>query len=213
MKLLLPFSVLMIFLLSACNTVPTKTPSPTNPPPTKTSLPRSTPTPRPIWVDACVTDSTIYIRKGPGKEHEALGGMVSGTCMSIQGRNRDSSWVYMVSEDGKAGWVAAALLTIEGNLNRVSVKSNTVSLSLAPTSKVIPTSTRKPVVVATNTPRPMVIQPTVQNANCSPAYPGVCIPPRPPDLDCGDIPYRRFTVLPPDPHGFDRDSDGIGCES
>jgi len=23
---------------------------------------------------------------------------------------------------------------------------------------------------------------------------------------------RRFTVLPPDPHDFDGDDDGIGCE-
>ena len=50
-------------------------------------------------------------------------------------------------------------------------------------------------------------------ANCDPAYPTVCIPPPPPDLDCADIPYRRFTVLPPDPHHFDGDGDGIGCES
>ena len=49
--------------------------------------------------------------------------------------------------------------------------------------------------------------------NCDPAYPDVCIPPPPPDLSCKDIPYRRFRVLPPDPHGFDRDGDGIGCES
>jgi len=41
----------------------------------------------------------------------------------------------------------------------------------------------------------------------------VCIPPAPPDLDCGDISYRRFEVRPPDPHGFDGDHDGIGCES
>lgn len=47
---------------------------------------------------------------------------------------------------------------------------------------------------------------------CSPAYPNVCIPPPPPDLDCGDVPYRRFSVLPPDPHRFDGDHDGIGCE-
>ena len=47
---------------------------------------------------------------------------------------------------------------------------------------------------------------------CDPSYPDVCIPPPPPDLDCRDIPYRRFRVLPPDPHGFDRDRDGIGCE-
>ena len=48
--------------------------------------------------------------------------------------------------------------------------------------------------------------------NCSSAYPGVCIPPVPPDLNCPDISDRNFKVLPPDPHGFDRDSDGIGCE-
>lgn len=46
-----------------------------------------------------------------------------------------------------------------------------------------------------------------------PSYPTVCIPPPPPDLDCKDIPYRRFKVLPPDPHNFDGDHDGIGCES
>lgn len=51
------------------------------------------------------------------------------------------------------------------------------------------------------------------NGNCSPAYPGVCIKPPPPDLDCKDIPYRRFVVLSPDPHNFDGDGDGIGCES
>jgi micrococcal nuclease len=50
-------------------------------------------------------------------------------------------------------------------------------------------------------------------AGCDPAYPGVCIPPPPPDLDCGDIPFRRFTVLAPDPHRFDGDGDGIGCAS
>lgn len=52
----------------------------------------------------------------------------------------------------------------------------------------------------------------MRSANCDPAYPTVCIPPPPPDLDCKDIPYRRFKVLPPDPHHFDGDGDGIGCE-
>ena len=49
--------------------------------------------------------------------------------------------------------------------------------------------------------------------NCDPSYPDVCIPPAPPDLDCGDITDRRFRVLPPDPHRFDGDGNGIGCES
>jgi hypothetical protein len=48
--------------------------------------------------------------------------------------------------------------------------------------------------------------------NCHPSYPDFCIPPPPPDLDCGDIPQKNFTVLPPDPHGFDGNNDGTGCE-
>jgi len=38
-------------------------------------------------------------------------------------------------------------------------------------------------------------------------------PAGPPDLDCGQISQRRFTVLAPDPHGFDADHDGVGCEA
>ena len=49
--------------------------------------------------------------------------------------------------------------------------------------------------------------------DCDPAYSGVCIPPPPPDLDCGDVPFRNFEVKPPDPHRFDGDADGLGCES
>jgi len=49
--------------------------------------------------------------------------------------------------------------------------------------------------------------------NCDPSYPDVCIPSPPPDLDCGDISARRFRVIGVDPHRFDGDRDGVGCES
>jgi micrococcal nuclease len=52
-----------------------------------------------------------------------------------------------------------------------------------------------------------------QRIGCDPSYPTVCIPPPPPDLDCRDIPHRSFTVLSPDPHRFDGDGDGVGCET
>jgi hypothetical protein len=48
---------------------------------------------------------------------------------------------------------------------------------------------------------------------CHPAYPTVCIPPPPPDLDCDQVPFVNFVVRPPDPHNFDGDHDGRGCES
>ena len=45
---------------------------------------------------------------------------------------------------------------------------------------------------------------------------GVHLPP-PPDLDCGDISFRNFSVrhdVPnPDPHRFDGNKDGVGCET
>lgn len=52
----------------------------------------------------------------------------------------------------------------------------------------------------------------VQEDACDPAYPDACIPPPPPDLDCPDVDERRFTVLPLDPHRFDGDGNGVGCE-
>ena len=55
--------------------------------------------------------------------------------------------------------------------------------------------------------------PPPPSGGCDPSYPTVCIPPSPPDLDCPQISFRRFVVRAPDPHGFDGDNDGIGCES
>ena len=50
------------------------------------------------------------------------------------------------------------------------------------------------------------------SSKCDPSYPSVCIPPPPPDLDCGDIPHRDFPVVGADPHRFDGNHDGRGCE-
>lgn len=69
------------------------------------------------------------------------------------------------------------------------------------------------------TPTPAPISPLVPQppSNCEPSYPDICIPLGTADLDCGEIQWRRFTVrwdVPnPDPHRFDGDGDGIGCES
>ena len=63
------------------------------------------------------------------------------------------------------------------------------------------------------TPSATVEPPTLTPGRlCDRSYPTVCIAPYPPDLDCDQIPYRRFQVHRLDPHDFDRDRDGIGCE-
>ena len=57
------------------------------------------------------------------------------------------------------------------------------------------------------------LQTETYDSDCDYSYPDVCIPPPPPDLNCDDIPNNTFEVLPPDPHDFDREEDGLGCET
>jgi micrococcal nuclease len=47
---------------------------------------------------------------------------------------------------------------------------------------------------------------------CDSSYPEICITTYSAKLICADIPFRNFKVILPDPHGFDSDADGIGCE-
>lgn len=50
-------------------------------------------------------------------------------------------------------------------------------------------------------------------SQCSPDY-RECIPPYPPDYDCGDlVNLGLIHVLGSDPHRLDRDGDGLACES
>jgi micrococcal nuclease len=48
-------------------------------------------------------------------------------------------------------------------------------------------------------------------ARCDPNYTGACVPPYPPDVDCADV-GRPVTVVGADPHNFDSDGNGRGCE-
>jgi hypothetical protein len=86
-------------------------------------------------------------------------------------------------------------------------------MSLGDVSDPLPVFGAEPIAPAVeDAPAPMA-----QDAgSCDPSYPDVCIPPVSVagDLDCKDVPQlARFRVLPPDPHGFDREGDGIGCET
>lgn len=102
----------------------------------------------------------------------------------------DDTTTYIVSglEPGKTySFVISANLSI-GNSPRSNSVSATTEIDFKPTE-------------------------SLEQDNCDPSYPDFCIPSPPPDLDCKDIPQKRFTVLQPDPHRFDGDKDGIGCES
>jgi micrococcal nuclease len=143
---------------------------------------------------------------------------------------------YVWLDRGDKGWLLVNLRLVERGFAQVSTfppdvryqdlfvaaqrtaREGSVGLwGDAPTAE--PVVTAKPTAKATKAPtakptKAPTAKPTKEPASdCDPSYPGVCIPPYPPDLDCGDIPYRRFDVIGSDPHGFDGDGDGIGCES
>jgi hypothetical protein len=122
-----------------------------------------------------------------------------------------ASW-YLLSANGPSGSVISQWYTAAN----AGCSSGTGTCSVAPSILLNPGNTYAWQVrgynAAGNGPWSNLLSFTVVS-NCSPAYPGVCIPPPPPDLNCGDIPYRNFTVLAPDPHNFDGDRDGIGCET
>lgn len=200
-------------ILNACSTTPsTKTKAVkvvTNTPRiTATSRSRlSTRTQQPNRsLGACLDSFALNVRAGPGKEHPIIGGLENGECVNIDatsddgcwGRTENTNWLSPVH-----GWVAISFFTISGNTNSLLVRSPDVT----PTIKyIIPTSTRRPVFIVppapTSPPRP---------SGCDSCYPYVCIPISSRDLDCCDVRYSNFYCAC-DPHGFDGDHDGWGCE-
>jgi hypothetical protein len=63
----------------------------------------------------------------------------------------------------------------------------------------------------------MAVTTSAAAQGCDPSYPELCLAAYP-DLDCIDIGYTITVLHDPaigayDPHGFDADYDGIGCES
>jgi hypothetical protein len=53
---------------------------------------------------------------------------------------------------------------------------------------------------------------SVPSSGCDSNYSGTCVPVASYDLDCADI-SGSVDVVGSDPHGFDADGDGYGCES
>ena len=99
--------------------------------------------------------------------------------------------------------------------------TNELTTSNSPISNELPTDsqTSTPVIPFDESTSSTNDEPSSDNeaqssgSNCDPSYPDFCIASPPPDLNCADISQKRFTVLGSDPHGFDRDNDGVGCES
>jgi uncharacterized protein YgiM (DUF1202 family) len=130
-----------------------------------------------------VTINTAYVRSGPGQNYPVIDSVAGGSTVTVLAYAKNGNWFNIQLSDERSGWIGATVTEPVGGWTFEEINP------------------------AETVPAP---PPTPQN-NCDPAYPTVCIPSPPPDLDCRDIPYQNFTVLPPDPHLFDGNQDGIGC--
>ncbi len=143
---------------------------------------------------------------------------VTAAMNTIKSDRDPSSW----QPPNRSAWClyAADWLTVKARWSltmdaaeATALRNMLAGCGVAPTTTTTTTAPPSP-PPTTVAPAPVAPPTTASRGGCDPSYPTVCIPPAPPDLDCGDIPYRRFTVLAPDPHGFDgNDNDGLGCES
>lgn len=150
------------------------------------------PTPTPTRPPAGPTvRSNANLRGGPGTNYPVVGSVRAGQRLAIVERNAAGNWFRVAS----GAWIAGSLVS---------------GAPSVPVAAIIPPPAAQPVPLA-QPAAPAAPAPAV-SADCDPSYPDVCIPSPPPDLDCGQIPFRRFRVVGSDPHRFDGDHDGVGCE-
>lgn len=171
--------------------------------------------------DAAIVNLTPVLAEGPGNGQlvaSDVGAAPAASNVNFAAGTADPNVaVAPIGPDGQVCFVnsphtsvhliADHLGTISGSSYRRANPQGSPNRALDTRTEVPP----PPPPTVTLPPAPPTT--TKPAGNCHPSYPTVCIPPPPPDLDCGDIPYRRFTVVGGDPHRFDADNDGIGCES
>jgi micrococcal nuclease len=150
--------------------------------------PTASPAPRRTVSTSPTCNTGSNFRGGPGTNYPRVGGCKAGDVLNISGRNQAGDWLQLSS----GAWIFASLV------DNAPSGPNIVQAPAPPAAAPAPT-----IAPARNL--------QAQPSNCHPSY-SVCIPPPPPDLDCRDIGYRRLRVSGSDPHNFDGDFDGIGCE-
>jgi hypothetical protein len=77
-----------------------------------------TPTPTMVLVQACPNAVSVNVRTGPSTAYSALGQILMGDCITITGRNEDSSWLIITDSPRPSmndGWVSSELMEMKGS--------------------------------------------------------------------------------------------------
>lgn len=199
---------------------PTATPAPTRPPtdtpgPTKTPLP-PTDTPEPtITPDVPYvvkqSDGDANLRLGPGTDYEVVGVLKNGDSLNIIGRNSDSSWWQVSTQNGEA-WVATGIVVAHNVTDNVPVQEPPPLPASVPT--LPPPTTSAPTAIAV----PATLPPTATAASAPPPQQAVCNCTSDTVNCSGNKSFGRqchaycLSIGAGDIHRLDNDDDGAACE-
>ena len=179
------------------------------------------PTTAPQAVSVSPVGDSVNVRSGPGTDYGIVTALTAGQSAIVIGRNAAGDWLHI-----EQGWVNTGVVAVVGDASQVAVVEiaapvvQDVPVPAQPEATIAvvdagpapaPLATVAVVVAEVPTVAPVGLVPQPAG-NCDPAYPDVCLPSAP-DLDCGPAYARIKVVIHPDPHGFDKDGNGVGCES
>ncbi len=68
-----------------------------------------------------LASTNIRMRSGPGTDYSQVGTVSAGNTVPILARNSSANWL-LVLNNGQTGWIAAWLVTINGDINTVPVQ-------------------------------------------------------------------------------------------
>lgn len=156
--------------------VPTNTPPP--PPPTDTSTPEPTATmmpsptsaptdtpapPTPTATEASqsppsvtAVEGNVNLRLGPDTGFEAVGLLEAGSSLEIIGRNEDSSWFQVTTDEGPR-WIAAEVTEAQNVSDAIPVVEPDEEVAVQPTDPPPPTATPEDEAADEATPTPEVV--------------------------------------------------------
>jgi hypothetical protein len=116
----------------------TLTPSETPIPPTPTISPTPSPTPPVIGIISSL--QSVNVRRGPSASEVAFAALDAGTRVEVLGTNVEATWLNVQLEDGREGWVSAALVRLEPTPTPFPTLGPTVDMTAAALGTPLPTA-------------------------------------------------------------------------
>lgn len=95
-----------------------------------------------------VISDALNVRTGPGTEYPKIDVLVKGDQVVVTGRTETGDWLAVTLADGKNGWVAASMVTLNVPVGDIALAGNIPEPPTAePTSEpAMPTATSEPAV-------------------------------------------------------------------